>query len=599
MTSLFQTRTLQKIAASLLLVVFCTGLFTATHIQPVYAQDGTEDDSEGSYYDGPSFDELFEKYSKQCAEAALIQFVINAVLGFALTQVPVTDWASAVKDMIEDCLVSATKNALLELVTGQTVGWSQKGYGGNPSFVQNVTQYLTGIADQAAGTYIQNIGGGFLCSPFRSQIQLALTQYYQGQSGRGGFGGYGGGGGITSCTLSQMAGVDVDAFLGGDFYAGGWEAWIEMSANPYNTPYGAYLQTVEELNRVVAEKANEATWKLDFGNGFLSKEVQNCYTENWVEEDGTVHKDYYSYCDPPQVITPGDTIKTSLEKTFGIKLDAIVAADEINEIISLVAVYLLSDILTKDEGLASYNYSAGFDEPLVVIDGGVWGDDGSGGGGGGSGQCTPMSITAGTPGTLGVIPNTADFIASDANPKKEFTATDIPGRNYSRVRAEFDLTVGSYDGRAGADQYNVFWLHRGPGLGSFIWGANDVAEVVHAKQRDGGYNIRLATSVNQCLQHDQGFRSPLQEGGRYHVVVDYNPGANTMSVTFSGDGNGGTSQSTTVTVLQSHDQQGRGGFFFVVGSEYNFEGREGMTGDGWKWENIEVEFFPGPATGGQ
>ncbi len=577
MIFLFQSRTLQKIAASLLLAVFCTGFFSAAYVPQAYAQE-----EEQTYYDGPSFDELFEKYAEQCAEAALIQFVISAVLGFALTQVPVTDWASAVKDMIEDCLVSATKNALLELVTGQAVGWSQKGYGGNPSFVQNITQYLTGIADQAAGTYIQNIGGGFLCSPFRAQIQLALTQYYQGLSGRsGGYGGYGGSG-LTSCTLSQMAGVDVDAFLGGDFYAGGWEAWIEMAANPYNTPYGAYLETVEELNKVVAEKADESKWKLDFANGFLSKEVQNCYTEDWVEEDGTVHEDYYSYCDPAQVITPGDTIKTSLEKSFGIKLDSIVAADEINEIISLVAVYLLTDILTKDEGLTGYDYETDFDDPLVDT-GGIWGDDDGGGGG----QCTPTNPTSGTPGS------SITYTSATVN---DYFGENLPlpaGKrwgDYRRIVISLDLTVGEWNGPG--TQYNVLWLNRG----SIDWagGANRIIEVTAVQ--DSPDKVRAVTQLDSCVVDNSNQKSQnfgLQTGQTYTFEVDYEPAAGRAEVIVRQGGSQVVriNLSPTAEFISSTNSKGQTGYFLQLGAYGSAEGNEGNT-DGWRWNNISVEFEP-------
>ncbi|GMU74067.1 MAG: hypothetical protein AMXMBFR44_2660 [Candidatus Campbellbacteria bacterium] len=571
MISLFRTTTTQKCFAVVLLVIFSFGVISSAYPHPAYAQSTEE---ETTYYDGPSFDELFEKYAEQCATAAAIDLVLGAVLSVIPTSVPTAPWPTIIKESIKDCLVSATKFALLELITGQAVGWAQRGYGGNPSFVQNISQYLLSIADSVAGSYIERTTAGqFLCSPFRAEIQLALTRYYQAQSGRAFPYGQ------SSCTLTGIA-SNVDAFLAGDFYSGGWESWIELSTNSYLTPYGAYLESAAALEKEVEEATTEAEKKLEFGSGFLSKETQNCYETQETLEDGTVVT--FQECDPPQVVTPGETVKSSLEKAFGVKLDAIVAADELNEIISLVAVYLLTDVLTQDEGLTGYNYTEEFEEPLVDV------EDPNTYPGGGGGQCTP---TDPEPGTLG---SSITYTPSAIN---DFFAGNIPlpsGKrwgDYRRVAITFDLTVGAWNGPG--EQYNVVWLNRGGN--DWGGGANRVIEV--AAVHTTGTNLRAVTQVDSCTidsSNRKSQRIALQPGETYAFTIDYEPGANRARLTVHRGNNQILSMNLdpTVDFLSSTNSENQTGYYLQLGAEGSVQGNEGNT-DGWRWSDITVEFEPG------
>ncbi len=583
--------TVRKTLTTLLLSVVLGGVFLMVSPTPLYAQTAETQDP---YYDGPSFDELFEKYAERCAKEVLIELIISAIASMASGSVPTNDWATNMKEAIGDCFVSATKNALLELITGQAVGWAQKGYGGNPGWVSNIGQFLANVADQAAGAYIdQTTAGDFLCSPFRLDIQLALTQYHRASSGRG-FGV----GQQSSCTLSGIT-DNIQGFLDGDFYAGGWDAWIEMSANPYNTPYGSYLALSGGLEQAVKAKKSEAGTKLGFASGYLSKEVQQCYgydasgNRTPIDDSEIGGGEYESYeCDEPQTVTPGATIKANLERTFGAKLDSIIEADEINEIIDLVAAYLLTEALTDEGGLSGYDYAAQFDQPLLDD---TWGDtidDLPQGGGGG--QCTPTSPTPGRSGSP---------ITHTPNPVTTVLGANIPlpsGKQwgaYESVTATFDVTIGDW-GNEG-DQYNIFWLNRG----GEAWGggANRVIELTAVRRGNNNVNLRATTQVDSCDKGQKSAEIPLQTGQTYSFTVDYEPNEGRVTITVhQANGNQifrtvlvppGVQENPPITFLSSTNADNQTGYYLQLGAAGSVQGNEGRT-EGWRWSKINIWFNP-------
>ncbi len=540
-----------------LLIIFA---FFANIVTPIVTNAGFgnfSDDTKDNFEDGVVM----------CAATAAILMVISYIAGGM--NVPTANIADTIKDTILDCLFWAFKNAIIQEMTGSTVQWIQTGMNGNPAFVQNVGAYLRSVADREAGRYIQKVAP-FLCTPFRADIQLQLDLLYKNSSGRGPVGING-----SSCTLSESV-DNIDQFLEGDFYAGGWDGWQSMFSNPQNNPYGAYFEARNELSLRLKSASGEEEKKLSFGNGFLSKEIQNCYDTTETLEDGTVVT--YKECDPPQVLTPGAQVKNSLEQAFEVNLDQIASADEFDEIFSLLAAWLISDILTQDGGLAEYD-PAKVDHELPPPPAG--GD-----------LCIPVQIGAGRPGQpSGLLVNEPQAFTSTAeNPTREIDIDIPPGQNYSRVTAEFDLTTAPQTAPDNASQLNLFWLHRGPNIAQSEWGANDVAEVVLNTENG---QVRFATSINSCEMLERSERSPFRDNLTYHVVVDYNPGDRTMSVKV--DGSTLISQATSVDVLQSGDQNGRGGFFIKLGNAENASADEGLT-DGWTWANLRVTFEPGDTT---
>lgn len=528
---------------------------------------------------GDDTQENFEKGVVMCAATAMMLYALSLIPGLS---VPSTNLPDTIKDTVLDCLFWGFKNALIQEVTGATTQWVQTGMNGNPAFVQNVGAYLRNVADRQVGSYIEN-AAPFLCSPFRADIQLQLNMLYKNSSGRGPLGING-----SSCTLSESV-ENIDAFLAGDFSAGGWDGWRSMFSNPQNNPYGAYFEARNELATKINSASGEASIKIDLGSGFLSKEVQDCYTPLPDDQAGppTPYDETQvgppppgTVCDPPRVVTPGVQIKTSLEQAFGVNLDQIATADEFDEIFNLLAAWLISDILTQEGGLAEYDpEEIDHELPPPPV-------------GGGGGACTPPNSGAGEPGRPNgqLVNEPRAFTSTADDPFKEINIDVPPGQNYSRVTAEFDLTTAPQTAPDYASQLNLFWLHRGPNIDQSEWAGNDIAEVVLNTENG---KVRFATAVNSCDMLEKSVRSPFRDNITYHVIVDYNPGNGNM--TLKVDGSTIVSQDTTVDVLQSGDQRGRGGFFIKLGNAENASADEGLA-DGFTWKNLKVNFESGGAT---
>ena len=97
----------------------------------------------------------------------------------------------------------------------------------------------------------------------------------------------------------------------------------------------------------LGEKKGEEVKILDFGKGFLSK--KECANVGGKE-----------VC---SVVTPGDTISASLNKSLGLGADSLVTADEMNELVGAFIGYLLRS--TLQGGLASANYGESGDIGLI------------------------------------------------------------------------------------------------------------------------------------------------------------------------------------------------------------------------------------------
>ncbi len=568
-------------------------------IAPTQAQAGVfgslEDDIKEKLEEG------FQDGSISCVAAAAVAALFS-YLASALTNVPTTPVPEVIKEQIMDCVFWAIKNKIVEEITEKTVGYVQTGMNGNPAFAQNVQQYLLSVTDRAAGEYIsQTTTGDFLCSPYRGEIQQALTEHYQKQSGRGSGAASPD---TTSCTLAETV-TDIDAFVGGDFYAGGWNAWTAMFMDSYNNPFGAYVETKAELDRKVEAAKEEAKVKLEQGEGYYGKEAQNCYEVPVMNQDGT--NSSFTECDPPKTETPGATVKDAFEQTYGVTMDELANADELSELIVLWMSHMVTDMLTGEKGLSGYD-PADFEHevPDFEISDEDWDDIDIGPGPVGANGCYPepwesFPLTAGTPGPQ-INEGLSSFTSTAGDATYKIDMDNMgPNKNYSRVTAEFDVTVGTFG--PGGSQYNLFWLHRAE-----KWQANNVIEVVYSSNNGG--RLRLSTSVNlnngpSCAlgySNGTGFGG-FTEGETYHVTINYDPaGTNKMSVEIDGPGghDAWIQQDTTVEMLQSNNprtEPQKSGFHLTLGGDANPNGDEGLT-DGWVWSNLHIHFEPGSETTG-
>ena len=267
----------------------------------------------------------------------------NAILGIDVTNLNITGTL--------DCTTRAIARAILQHVTTSVVNWARSGFTGTPTFVSNPTQFFTSVADSAAGAYLQSSDLAFLCSPFSLQVKIAIAQSYNGSNNSG-----------LQCTLTGVA-SNIQRFMG-NFSEGGWPAFISMTTNPANQPFGAYTQAQSGLNAAVAQSVSLKQKQLDLSGGFLDmEEYRNCKVVGATEASAfspDKHKEaiYDSagkwiqtkICDVTTV-TPGKIIESSLSKVIGTNIDSLNAAKHFDEIISALITGLMQKVVIGAGGL--------------------------------------------------------------------------------------------------------------------------------------------------------------------------------------------------------------------------------------------------------
>lgn len=218
-----------------------------------------------------------------------------------------------------DQIGNALTKMMIGTLTATMVNWIQTGgsYPGGGTgglFVNDISGYMTSVADSAAGQFLEQMIDpkifNLLCTPFRAPLfnalQSGLNFPYLSRA---------------RCTISDIVN-NVTGFTNGGFLLGGWKAWNEI-VKPQNNIYGSYLMAQSELmnRRATAVGVNQS--ELSFGQGFLS----------FKTKDG-------------KIATPGSVIEEQLATQLGSGVRSLEVADELNEIIAAIVSRLITEILT-------------------------------------------------------------------------------------------------------------------------------------------------------------------------------------------------------------------------------------------------------------
>jgi len=244
-----------------------------------------------------------------------------------------------IKEFTLDGIAYGLAKMVIKSMTQSIVNWINSGFQGSPAFVTDLQQYLRDQVDRAIGDFIYNDPDlNFLCSPFQLDVKIALATSYQSNA-------YGGYGSKAQCTLSDVT-DNIEGFLNGSFNDGGWQGWFEITQNYTNTPVGAELSAKTEMYARIVDAQGREIQQLNWGDGFLSFKV--C-------ADTAAQKN----CD---ITTPGRVIADQINKSLGAGQDALITADEINEILSALFAQLAKQALTGINGLLGLggsSYSSG------------------------------------------------------------------------------------------------------------------------------------------------------------------------------------------------------------------------------------------------
>ncbi len=223
-----------------------------------------------------------------------------------------------IKEFSLDVIAWKLVNLVLEEMIESTTRWVNSGFQGSPAFIEDLSGFLEDLADRVAGQIIWESGLAFLCSPFKLDVQLALDIQYR-ESKRF----------EAQCRLSDVV-DNMEGFFSGDFLAGGWDGWFEMTLTPQNNPYGALLEGQAAIAVGIQNAQGEQLTIANWGRGFLGKEV----------------------CDPVcHTVTPGSVIETQLNKTLGLPADRLTIADELDELVGALLGQLTKQIFSEGGSL--------------------------------------------------------------------------------------------------------------------------------------------------------------------------------------------------------------------------------------------------------
>lgn len=282
---------------------------------------------------------LFHMYAKKFTAAVLAVTFVVATYGQALQPpraqaIPVVEqglnlvWnnLSAIRNTISaaaDIIMSGNISALslkeytldpitfwiarliLNEIRKSTIRWINSGFQGSPAFITDLEGFLLNTADKIIGEFIYGSELSFLCSPFELDIRIALSASTQSLEDE------------IQCTLSDII-DNVDGFFQGNFTDGGLAGWFEITTNPNNNFYGAQATAKAALRGRLADGRQVELNLLDWGDGFISKEG-DCVSIAGDEE-----------C---TITMPGTAISEALTVQVGNDSEALLTADEINEVV--------------------------------------------------------------------------------------------------------------------------------------------------------------------------------------------------------------------------------------------------------------------------
>jgi hypothetical protein len=244
------------------------------------------------------------------------------------------------KELVLDGLFRNIAQKALQKMTGDILTYLNSGLDGNPAFVTDIRAYLREVSDDVAGNFIYGDALSTICSPFQLDIRIALATYYQEQRS-------GGTKKKLECTINTP-GVDMKAFLAGDFSAGGWGTWFEISLNAKNTPIGAATAAQVALNDSIIQKQDDALREADWGDGILPK--KSCKTVG----GGSSAKEVCS------ITTPSPLMKDMFSKALGTGIDSLLNADEMNEVIGALFGNLANQAISGVNGILGLGGNASF-----------------------------------------------------------------------------------------------------------------------------------------------------------------------------------------------------------------------------------------------
>jgi hypothetical protein len=248
-----------------------------------------------------------------------------------------------------DGIAYAAAKTLLQQVSSKTLTWINKGLGGNPTYVQDITSQLQSVRDEKLQSYLNTAQNSN--SIFGNALRSTITQQTTGITD-----------GYLNKVMNTPEARQYDAFQK-DFSSGGWGALLNMN----NNPIGATFNSAEKLQKAIDTNQEALTNEVQRNDGFLDMrtcvEYESANTpHSWEDADpdpttttntnptGTARK-----CLRYKTVTPGSLISSQAQEILGSPTRQLELADSINEILGAVFDQILNGLM--QDGLNSLQNS--------------------------------------------------------------------------------------------------------------------------------------------------------------------------------------------------------------------------------------------------
>ncbi len=238
------------------------------------------------------------------------------------------------KEYILDTAVTLAAKATMAAIQRSTLNWINSGFQGSPAFVTNIRENLLRVGDAVAANFFDELASGIIDSPYQDEIATAVrTGYYLSTGGQFSI--------RNPFTLNQYS-SDPDAFLRGEFDQGGLDAWFSVVTQQQNNPYGAYQLALGELDQRLSSAEGRRITELNWGNGYRS--LRDCELQGGGS-GGSVSLSEKDNCLESPITLLGTNIADQVNHTLGYPQDALVSADEINELLGALFTQLVSKVM--------------------------------------------------------------------------------------------------------------------------------------------------------------------------------------------------------------------------------------------------------------
>lgn len=244
----------------------------------------------------------------------------------AEAEVPVGDLDIRVKESLLDMASWIASKAIIHSITESIVEWIRNDFNGSPGFITNFGSFATDIVDNVTGVFIQDFFDeetqDLLCNPWKLDVGIGLrlkrsTEYK-----------------FPKCTLTDvMNNAENFGKMISDFRYSTWDDWISIGQSTTNNPYGLYLETSSEMDRLISVAKSVAETKAQMNLGFSGFDV--------CEEEVIDPIMGETYCLRETTKTPGKYVEDTLSSATDLDMSKLSVADEIEEILAELAYYLV------------------------------------------------------------------------------------------------------------------------------------------------------------------------------------------------------------------------------------------------------------------